>query len=412
MRLKGRRQRRTGPSFPPVVSRLRPRDLLSEAALSLLAHSARSALTVLGVVLGCAAFVAASGIASTLSRQVSDSFDVARATQVVVRQSGRGGGAGVPEWQRGVALERVRRLSGVEAAGARTSLPERAVSRTLTAGKSGTQAKVVGVDAGALAVIGPRLVVGRVFDAFHERVAAPVVLLPAALARVLDVRRVGVAVLIGDRPYTVLGVFDDVVREPGTLAAAVVPFSAAQVLGGTAERDVLVSVRAGAARTIGAQAPLALRPESPGDLEAVAPPDPVTLRQGIESDVTTLALAASLLALGVGTFSIATAATAGVSARAPEIGLRRAVGARPGHVFVQLLAETTMLGAVGGVVGSALGVVAVVGVSLGNGWEPVLDLGTAGVAVVGGVVVGLVAGLLPGWRATRVEPVGALRGTR
>jgi putative ABC transport system permease protein len=211
-----------------------------------------------------------------------------------------------------------------------------------------------------------------------------------------------------------MGVFDDVTRETATMGSVVMPFSTAQLLvGGSAtvppERDVLVQVRPGAAHPIGNQAPLALLPEAAGQLESVAPPDPFTLRRAVEENVTTLVLVVSLIALGVGTFSIATAATAGVTARAAEIGLRRAVGARPRHIFVQLLTETTLLGTVGGIVGSATGIVAVVAVALSNGWEPILDVRTAALAAVGGVVTGLVAGLLPGWRATRVQPVVALR---
>nr|WP_244188193.1 ABC transporter permease [Streptomyces regalis] len=263
-------------------------------------------------------------------------------------------------------------------------------------------------------MIGPHILRGRAFDGFHDRAAAPVFLLPENLARALDIDRVGVAVFIDDRPYTVIGVFDDVTRESATMASVVMPFDTAQrLVGGTdavkPERDVLVQVRPGAARPIGAQAPLALLPEAVGRLESIAPPDPLTLRRAVEGNVTTLVLVVSLIALTVGTFSIATAATAGVAARAAEIGLRRAVGARPRHIFVQLLTETTLLGAVGGIVGSASGIVAVVAVALHNGWEPVLDVRTAALAAVGGVVTGLVAGLLPGWRATRVQPVVALR---
>ncbi|WP_079052492.1 FtsX-like permease family protein [Streptomyces regalis] len=292
--------------------------------------------------------------------------------------------------------------------------PSTPCSRSLTTGKSATQARIAGVDAGALAVIGPHILRGRAFDGFHDRAAAPVFLLPENLARALDIDRVGVAVFIDDRPYTVIGVFDDVTRESATMASVVMPFDTAQrLVGGTdavkPERDVLVQVRPGAARPIGAQAPLALLPEAVGRLESIAPPDPLTLRRAVEGNVTTLVLVVSLIALTVGTFSIATAATAGVAARAAEIGLRRAVGARPRHIFVQLLTETTLLGAVGGIVGSASGIVAVVAVALHNGWEPVLDVRTAALAAVGGVVTGLVAGLLPGWRATRVQPVVALR---
>ncbi|MEV4143564.1 ABC transporter permease [Amycolatopsis sp. NPDC049691] len=407
-------------SGPKRRSGLGPRDLFSEACLSLLAQAGRSALTAAGIVLGCAAFVATLGITATLSHQVSSSFDVTRATEVVVKEpaiaSDANTGAATPAlplWQRPVALDRLRRLPGVESAGARVALPEHRLTRSVAAGAGDEQAKVVGADAGALAVIGPHLIQGRAFDAFHDRAGAAVVLLPANLARRLSIDRTGVAVFVDDHAYTVMGIFDDIAREPATLASVVMPFSTAQKLAAGArtrpERDVVAQVSPGAAHVIGTQAPPALLPEAPGQLQPAAPPDALSLRRSVEGDVTTLALLVSLIALGIGTFSIATVATAGVAARSAEIGLRRAIGARPRHIFAQLLTETTLLGAFGGVLGSAAGVVVVVAVDLANGWAPVLDLRTALLAAAGGVVTGLVAGLVPGWRATRIEPVVALR---
>ena len=64
--------------------------------------------------------------------------------------------------------------------------------------------------------------------------------------------------------------------------------------------------------------------------------------------MTQTSLVLSLIALVMGAVSIANAATASIAARIPEIGLRRAIGARPVHIFAQLVGETTALGALGG----------------------------------------------------------------
>jgi putative ABC transport system permease protein len=61
--------------------------------------------------------------------------------------------------------------------------------------------------------------------------------------------------------------------------------------------------------------------------------------------------------------------------------------------------------------GSAAGVFVVVGVSLAQGWTPVLDLGLTFGAVAAGGLVGLLAGLVPSHRAARTEPADALRST-
>jgi putative ABC transport system permease protein len=172
---------------------------------------------------------------------------------------------------------------------------------------------------------------------------------------------------------------------------------------------VVISTAPGAAQLIGSQAALALRPEGPDALRVIAPPDPRTLRQEIEANVAQSALLLSVIALVIGAVSIANAATASITARVPEIGLRRALGARPGHIFAQLIGETTALGGLGGAAGVLVGVAVVAVVSLANAWNPVLDVRVAALAVAASAAAGLLAGLWPAWLATRIQPVAALQ---
>jgi putative ABC transport system permease protein len=95
--------------------------------------------------------------------------------------------------------------------------------------------------------------------------------------------------------------------------------------------------------------------------------------------------------------------------RIGEIGLRRALGARARHITWQFLTESAALGLVGGIAGTSLGTAVVVGVSLHNRWTPVLDPVTLAAAPVLGLTTGLLAGLYPSWRASRIQPVEALR---
>jgi putative ABC transport system permease protein len=408
------------------------RDLIREAGLSVISHPGQSLFTALGIVLGGTAFVGALGISSTLSHQVSESFDVRRATEVVVRVAQDAPGdqsswrLSDDDWLTVKALRRLRELNGVVAAGRRTVSPESTVTKAPPASSPSTaqagdhvKLRIVGLDPNALSVIEPRIVVGRTFDAFHNRRAEPVVLLPESAARSLGIGRTGVAVFLDGRAYTVIGIFDDVKRESSTLAGIVMPISTAQDLAGSStakranttdvEQAVLIDVTPGAAQLIGRQAPYALAPQAPDRLESLAAHDLGQLRRDVESDVTRMAMLLSLLALALGTVSIANAATAGVASRTAEIGLRRALGARPGHIFGQLLTETTLLGGLGGLLGAATGITAVVVVSFVNDWQPVLDLWVTLGACSGGILAGLVAGLGPGWRAIRIEPVAALQ---
>jgi len=307
-------------------------------------------------------------------------------------------------------LMRLRGLNGVAAAGRRIVLPELPISRGID--DRPTRSKVIGADPGALAVMAPQLVIGRLPDAYHEEHHSRVILLARSIAEQLRIFQVGMAVFVDGRPFTVIGIYDDVQRRPEALLSAIVPATVGDQLlppDQEADRDVIVGTLPGAAQLIADQAPLSLRPEAPSQLRAIAPPDPRTLRREVEGSVARSSLILSVIALAVGAASIANAATASVSARTPEIGLRRAIGGRRIHIFAQLLGETTALGVLGGTVGVLLGTVVTAVVSMINRWTPVLDLRTALVAVGITSAVGLVAGLWPALKATRIQPVAALQ---
>jgi putative ABC transport system permease protein len=97
--------------------------------------------------------------------------------------------------------------------------------------------------------------------------------------------------------------------------------------------------------------------------------------------------------------------------RTAEIGLRRALGATRRQVAAQFIAESVLIGLLGGLIGSSLGVFAVVGVAAVQQWTPIVDTPLALAAAGLGAVVGLAAGWFPARRAARIEPVSALRGS-
>ena len=114
----------------------------------------------------------------------------------------------------------------------------------------------------------------------------------------------------------------------------------------------------------------------------------------------------SLLVGGVGIMNIMMVS---VTERTREIGLRMAVGARARDILMQFLVEAALLCLLGGIVGIVMGRVMSMAVSAFKGWptavSPLAILGAVGVSVV----VGLVFGFYPAWKASRLDPIEALR---
>ena len=196
------------------------------------------------------------------------------------------------------------------------------------------------------------------------------------------------AVFIGQRAYTVMGIIDDVDRNPELVRAVIIPSStaAADFVNDGARYSVLIEVAPGAAQVIAGQAAMALRPQDPERLEVLAPPDPGRLRQSIEDDITGLLYGLAGLALLVGMIGIANTTLVAVLERRSEIGVRRALGARRRHIASQFLTESATLGLLGGILGTSLGILAVVVVSAQRDWTTTLDpLMTLPAPIIGAV---------------------------
>ena len=158
-----------------------------------------------------------------------------------------------------------------------------------------------------------------------------------------------------------------------------------------------------------AQAPIALRPDDPSLLTATAPASPTQLRRSVTTSLNAVFLALAGIALIVGAVGIANTTLVAVLERVGEIGLRRALGARPVHIAAQFLTESTALGLFGGLIGASLGVGAVLAVTVYQHWTALLDPRVVLAAPAAGAVIGLLAGLYPALRAGTIEPADALR---
>jgi putative ABC transport system permease protein len=260
----------------------------------------------------------------------------------------------------------------------------------------------------------PVLASGTLYNTFHQARKERVCLLGLSAARQLGISRLdgSPVVFIDGTSYSVVGIVADTKRLPQTLLGLVIPTTTAlQEYGAPSDSpaQALIWTRPGAAQLVARQAPLALRPDRPDLLKATPPPDPHSLRDQVGADLSGLFLGLAVICLVVGAFGIANTTLVAVLERTPEIGLRRALGARPRHITAQFLTESTALGTLGGLVGTCLGVATVLCTAVVRDWTAVLQPAAVLPAPLVGAVTGLLAGLYPALRAARIEPLAALR---
>jgi len=114
----------------------------------------------------------------------------------------------------------------------------------------------------------------------------------------------------------------------------------------------------------------------------------------------------SLLVGGIGIMNIMLVS---VTERTREIGLRKAIGAKPGAILNQFLTEAIVLSLLGGVIGIIIGVGISLGIQLFVDFKPIIQPGAIALAVGFSLAVGLFFGIYPARRASKLNPIDALR---
>ncbi len=391
-------------------------DLLSESIAGLFSRPSRMILTIIGTMIGLASLVATLGLSKTAGNRIIGRFDELAATSVVVspRVDAVSPYGPLLPWDSG---ERLQRLNGVVAAGTLTQIDignDTVSSAPIRDPKTASTvtASVWALSPDAFRATRAQLQAGRLFDEGHSQRADKVAILGPTAAENLKIDRVNQlpALTIGDDLYLVIGILENIERQPKLLGSVIIPQGTAQEYYHiTSPELVMVETEIGAASLIAKQAPIALRPDDKSLLRVASPLEPQRVKDAVQSDLDKLFLLLGGVALLVGAIGIANMTLVSVMERTGEIGLRRALGATKPQIAFQFLLESSLLGLVGGILGASLGTFVVVGVAAFQGWTPVLDAWVPLAAPLVGIIIGLFSGLQPAVKAASLEPVEALR---
>lgn len=391
------------------TSKLRAVDALDLGRLGLSARPARAALTATGIAIGIAAMVAVIGISASSRAGLLAELD-ALGTNLLEVQPGQSFG-GEPARLPEAATAMLGRIGPVTDV-ASVSVVDATVRRT----EHIPQAETGGLSvlAGSPNVLRPlegELREGVTLNTATERY--PAVILGAVAAGRLGIRSLAgfPEVDIGGHRFGVVGILDELPLAPNVDRSVIIGYTIAAELFGTERNPSVVYLRTVPSRLDAVRdvVPETANPEAPNEVQVSRPSDALEARAAADTAFTALLLGLGAVALLVGGVGIANVMVISVLERTVEIGVRRALGATRRHVRLQFVVESTLLAAIGGAGGIALGAVITVIYALSQEWQVAVPLSGLAAGVLAALVIGAVAGLYPAARAARLDPAEAVR---
>jgi putative ABC transport system permease protein len=394
-------------------SRLRPRDAFRVAGAGLKARPLRAVLSALGIAVGIAAMVAVVGISAS-SRAEIDQQLRALGTNLLTIEPGEEFLSGAPSKLPAESVDMVARIGPVTSVSAVGTVDDAFVYRTDRIDELRTNGiTTLAARPDLLRAVGGEVASGRWLD--DALADFPTVVLGATTAERLGISQTdgSVAVWLGERWFTVVGILAPAPLAPELDAAALVGWPIAQELLGYDGAPTRLYERSPESRVedVRAVLPATVNPENPEEVTVSRPSDALAAQAAADETLTTLLLALGGVALLVGGIGVANTMVIAVLERRSEIGLRRALGATRGHVRIQFLGESVLLAGLGGIGGAALGGVVTAVFAGSREWPFALPAWVLAGAAGATILIGMLAGAYPAARAARMSPTAALATT-
>ena len=389
----------------------------------------RSSLTILGVVIGVSTVMTMAAIVQGIRDQIVHSIEVAGPTTFYVMKKFSTTPLNPDNLPKEVRIrpdlteteaDRIRRLPEIGYA----SLWAQVFSRIEADGVRPQPNAVFGADDGFTEVQGGELVNGRWFTRTELQLGSAVVVLQEKTALRLFGREtiLGRSVRIGGRPAEVIGVWAEpanIFAPPGQGVGAIVPFRMMDHQFQVDRTNALwipVKPRAGisVADAQGAVTMLlremrGLHPSDGATFDLITQDQVLDTFNSITGVFFLVMIVLSGVSLLVGGIGVMAIMTVSVTSRTREIGVRKALGATRRDILQQFLIEAATITGIGGAIGI------MVGLSLGKIAAIAMDISAPVpvrftiIAVIVSVTIGIVFGLVPAQRASRLNPIEALR---
>ncbi len=333
-------------------------DIIFETFRSLTANKARSALTILGIVVGIGSVIALISIGEGTKNEILSQINGIGSNLVTVTNT-----------TGDITDDDVAALKGIK--GVSFITPVRQAQTTVSISGASSAVSLTGADATFAKARSIKVTEGSFISAYENRIRARVIVLSPAVVKDLwgdeDYEAVGRQVRVSGKLYEVIGVTDD--SSGGIMAAfsgnaAYVPLTtvAADFTGSGSYASLYLSTSNGddmASVTDLADKLLMNRHGIPEDgtrdFTILSLSSLLDVASRITDMLTYMLAAIASISLIVGGIGIMNMMLTSVTERIREIGLRKAIGATPANITVQFLVESIALTSIGGVLGIILG---------------------------------------------------------
>ncbi|HKZ32501.1 MAG TPA: ABC transporter permease [Vicinamibacteria bacterium] len=400
-------------------------ETLRVALRAIRRNKVRSALTMLGVIIGVASVIAmialGSGARASIDQQIQS-----QGTALIYLSSGSFGGPGRAHQGSGsvqtLTIEDAEAVAREIPTIARWTPGVRGRSQVI-AGNNNWNTQVEGGNEDFLAVRNWEVAEGANFTARDVLVAEKVCLLGATVARTLfpDSDPVGQIIRVRNMPFRVLGVLrakgqgqwgqdqDDFVVAPWTtVQRKLLGINYIHQVSLTARSSELVEPTAVAITRLMRARHRITNPEN-DDFSVRTVEEMAATRVQMAETMTGLLMSVASVSLLVGGIGIMNIMLVSVTERTREIGVRMAVGAKTRDVMRQFLAEAIALSLVGGLAGILLGVAVSETITHSLGWPVAITTASIVIAFAFSAAVGIFFGWYPARKAANLDPIEALR---
>jgi putative ABC transport system permease protein len=402
---------------------------LSIALDTLRAGKIRSALTILGVVIGVATVMAMAAIVSGIREQIVHTIEIAGPTTFYVVRYFSNTPINPDRLPRDVRIrpdlmpaeaDRVARLPEI----AYAAIWAQTFGRVEYAGTRTQQMTFMAADDRFTEIQGGGLSEGRWFTRAELKSGTPVAVIDQDVVRRLFGRidPIDRLVRVAGRPVRVIGVYvppENIFAPQGQQVAAIVPYQFADHnfhIDKVNGLFIAVKPRAGVsvgeaqdAVTVALREMRSLRPGEKNSFDMITQDQILDTFNKLTGVFFLVMIVLSGVALMVGGIGVMAIMMVSVTSRTREIGVRKALGATNQDILLQFLVEASTLTGVGGMIGIIVGLGFGKLVTLAMSIEATPPLGLTLIAVGVSVSIGVAFGLLPAMRAARLDPIEALR---